>query len=303
VARDTKTNLGENASGESVTDGNAALPGHGALEQAAESALQFTRDFVKALLGEEQFVKHVQDVLMNHQRPQSYLLIDTGMAKALYAVLKLQHQFLRGPAEQLAEIQDFPEANRENIAKFAGLRSDSLRTILIRLMSARDILPGGLRRSKELHETSSGKGLEIFEPRVDLVVSCADTAIVLLNLLEQARENLRRGPHAQFGDRDPDREMDGKVERRPFVEKLIKSRKLAYFSSEDLLGDERQKGKLDELADAGEYIERVSATFIRPRMRIALERKYLKLVSQQVALERLAGYKWSDDSSEWSDRN
>jgi hypothetical protein len=168
--------------------------------------------------------------------------------------------------------------------------------------------------------TGSGAGRKIsqarrekkylYEIEVKTAISCRDTAALLIELLQYAKE---QHPPNVAGGRD---EGDLKINRVDFVDSLFypdpespetryKSEKLWYYDKKDLLGPsypDRQgvayrgyyKGKLNELADAGEYIERVSADLVRPRMKIALEIPYLLLVRNQVELTELPTLEFRD---------
>ena len=249
---------------------------------------------MEALLGDEEFASKLRELFEKHQKPHTYLPIDDQAAKVLYAILKLQHHFL-----QETSVSALPQADRKRIVNVTSLTADQVNRTIVQLRAAGYILRGNLRHVHGTGEESSG-GHEIFEVDVPVVASCADTAVVLLELLEQARQNVKVPPKRD-DSRPLDNEMDGKVDRTKFVAKMLESRKLAYFSREDLLGDAIQKGKLDQVTDAGEYIERVSSTHIRPRMRIALERPYLALLAQQVPLEDLQKYKWDAKGKHWKD--
>jgi hypothetical protein len=266
----------------------------------ANATLEWARVFIKSLLTDENFASDLRTALEQHDTGrQVYLSMDEKMAKVLYAILKLQHPFLRPQSKGDGDRNIPPQADRKTLERFTGLSSDIIRQIINQLRAARYVLLGSLRR---LHsaEGRSGEGHEVFELNVAIVISCADTATFLLELLDEAQKNVsemsRAGIIREQG-RKPDNEFDGKVNRKDFVKTLLDAKKLAYFSDDDLIGRDHRKGKIDEVIDAGEYIERVSITHIRPRMRIVLERLYLSLVARQIPLEDLSRYHYS--SGKW----
>jgi hypothetical protein len=46
-------------------------------------------------------------------------------------------------------------------------------------------------------------------------------------------------------------------------------------------------GKIQELVEAGEHLERASHLHIRPRLRLFLEKRYIELVARQPQIEEI----------------
>lgn len=133
----------------------------------------------------------------------------------------------------------------------------------------RELLDSGYLILAQLHEQSARK---VYEVESTTTATGRDTAVMLLELLECAK--------------DP----EGKVNVGSFSQDLVDSGKLKYLRLEDLVGTLDDKGKIAELVEAGEYIERLSSEYVRPRLRISLENRYLRLLADEISLEGLKNY-------------
>lgn len=118
--------------------------------------------------------------------------------------------------------------------------------------------------------------LHALELEVASCVSFRDTAAMLLFLLSCVQDDLER-----------------KISIDLFLRLLNEQGVLLYLKKEDLFGDVTRKGLFDLLEEA-EYIQR-TVTLIRPRDRIMLERLFLYLVKEMVALESLKSYRFPAD--------
>lgn len=251
------------------------LAGGDELAKSLASAILLVKELWN---GEEQNSKQPKEKL------KKYLLLEDKMAKMLYAILKLQH----APATQTGMV--LPSATQTELGKILSLSRKQVSLMLKDLVSANYVVVADCKRG-------GGVGDLAYEIEVKTAISCRDTAAVLLELLRYAKQK-----HAddQAGHVSKP-EGDLKVDRVAFVDFLFGAEsgsELWYYDRKDLLGPPHPdqhgnpysgyyKGKLNELADAGEYIERVSADWVRPRMKITLEIPYLLLVRDQVPLDQL----------------
>jgi DNA-binding MarR family transcriptional regulator len=259
-------------------DGQSELPeGH----ELAKS-LTTTLRLLKALWNEG-----AKREKAKREKLKKYLLLEGRTAKVLYAILKLQH------AHASQDRMGLPQATQAEIERLLHMDRTQVSRTLQALVSANYVVVADCSKG------DMAKSDSVYEIEVKTAISCRDTAALLLELLAYAK----RGSKGATGcDRSRD-EGDLKFDRVPFVNSLFKADKeesdvLWYYDKKDLLGrphhgrdgkpyDGYYTGKLNELADAGEYIERVSADWIRPRMKITLEIPYLLLVRDQVSLDQL----------------
>jgi len=233
--------------------------------------------------------------------PKHYYELDEDSAKVLYACLKLQHRSWRRCKGE------FPEASIEALIALTGV--DKTKTY-------RDIMPN-LKRAEYILSARTHKrgGPEVYEVNVKKSITNGDTARMLLALMDFADEKQSDETTA-----DP----EGKVLVTEFVKQRLEFRVqsqldleerpgtssggqralIEYLSPEDIVsGDERSKSKIDELAEAGEHIERVSRDYIRPRLRLHLERLYLKLLAKGIEISKLRHYAFDRELDEWTDRS
>lgn len=199
---------------------------------------------------------------------REYHYLSEGEAKVLYLILWLQHHPLQ--AWEFAQ---------EDIGRFIGENQSRVSMILRPLMEAGYVIPAKISR------TRGERGPKrIYEVQTKSFITCRDTASLVLELL-------------QF----PDKDEEGKIDLRSFVAHLFKApRKLRYLSEEDLMGGRFYRGKINELSESGEHIERVSEHYVRPRLRVYLERRYLRLLELSPHVKDLPGYTFHSERDAWS---
>jgi hypothetical protein len=302
---------------QSSTDDDDPDPQDG-IEQHIEAVLRAHREVgyhleallsaVREDLSQRGAAGQKEEALQKLREPRRYLRLSGSTAKILYAILKLQQKqaSLRG---------DLPDATQPELEKLLAFKYSYVHKKLMELREAGYVVVAASHGNPGRPPGPGKREPLLYEIEVKTAISCRDTAALLLELLHYAKQQHKEGA---AGERD---EGDLKINRLDFVDSLFynvpgslgyKPNNLWGYDKKDLLGPPHPdtagtpyqgyyKGKLNELADAGEYIERVSADWVRPRMKIALEIPYLLLVRDQKKLEELRWLKFVSDAGEYGE--
>jgi hypothetical protein len=181
-----------------------------------------------------------------------YRELDIVRSKVLFAVLRLQDDYP-------------PGATQKRIADCTKLRIERVQRILKELEAAGYVVESRIFGVKDARI--------VYEVDTLNAISFRDTAIIVLEMLS-------------FPTTDP----EGKIEVEEFSSHLLESGMLREFNLTDVIGNDRIRGKIDLLADNGEHIERITARFIKPRLKAKLQLPYLRLIVGDVPLDQLADY-------------
>lgn len=239
-------------------------------------------------------VEEITETVREKRGKPAYLYLHETASKILYATLKLHQKFLKSREGGLL----LPRVNEAELAKHLGYRNVApVNRTITQLRRANYVVSASV-------QTGHGRrSPQYFEVQVKTCITSKDTAKLLLELLAFSKTikdaegkiliedflsylGLPKGSEKEEGQATPT--------ENPLPKKL------EYFDREDLLGTETYKGKINELAEAGEQIERISAKYIRPRMKLILELPYLKLLAHDdVGLKDLPHYHFDKGKGEW----
>jgi hypothetical protein len=191
------------------------------------------------------------------------IYLSEKIAKVLYAVLRLQHD----------QRHELPGATVKRVESFTGFKDKAVRESLEELQKAGYVSAAVAKgEARQLMENAQ----DIYEIDVRTSITCRDTAVFLLALVE-----------AWKSSKDP----EGKVDARPLVEKLVKEKQFKYLTEVDIFGNHLgYKGKIAELIEAGMHLERVSEKHFRLRAKVHMEERYLQVLKAQPTLDELAAW-------------
>jgi len=183
--------------------------------------------------------------------------IDEGHALLLFAILKRCHEEITRCGD---DIDVLPGATQPYLLDFTGFKD---RTKLTRKLEP--LREGGYIIAAEIHSPSARKkhdgAMVCYEINPKTAITNRATASVLLTLLDLAQKK-----------------DEGAVTMEELIGALqTRDKEMA----ETLLGDDQYCGKITELVEDSEHIERVAAGVFRPRLRLYLERRYLMLLNEQ----------------------
>lgn len=240
-------------------------------------------DLVSGLVGE------ITETVREKRGKPAYLYLHETASKVLYAILKLHQKFLKESREGELSL---PKVNEASLAKQLGFEDvTSVNRAITQLRRANYVVSASVQTGHPGHQKRSP---QYFEVQVKTCITCKDTAKLLLELSAFSKTV---------------KDAEGKVLIEDFLMHLglpetttetTPSKKLEYFDRQDLLGTDAYKGKINELAESGEHVERISAKHIRPRMKLALELPYLKLLAHEdITLKDLPHYRFDKDTGEW----
>jgi hypothetical protein len=199
------------------------------------------------------------------QSRHNYHDLSDNEAKILFAILRLQHTE--------------SGATQKGLENIMGVDQGQISGLLTPLVDGGYVIIG---------KVSTGFGgsgpKQIYELQARTAITCRDTALFLLELLQSE-------PEYAFNEQI--------IDLRRFLPALSDSQKLHYLTIDDFRGTATYPGKIAELAIAGEYIERVGEHYIRPRIRLLLERKFLLLVIECPALKDLSSFVFDSEQKQW----
>lgn len=201
-----------------------------------------------------------------------YHHLNDTLSRILYVILRLG----RDAIQELRQGGPVPAITQKVIAQtLGGLPPYKLSRDLAILERAGYIITG------EIHEArvKKGEARKIYELNSEKCICCRGTAMMLLELLNIAKDG-----------------KEAEVEIEKFLKHLFTSPEdggapRTCLAPDDITGTMLKKpekdklhylpyaGKLQELVDSGKHVERSSARHIRPRMKIFLEQKYLRLLA------------------------
>ena len=213
--------------------------------------------------------KRTSDGKTAQSEQRVYHYLDEQSAKVLYVILRMQYMFDGHTEDHL------PGANLKRIESWTGIPNTVVsRKIIPLLEQAGYIVKAGIHEAEAIAATGSR---DMYELHVRNCITCRDSAVLLLSLLSFYKER-------------SEEDGEGKIDLSSFVS-YVQGR-LQYFTNEDLWGNNEHPGKFADLANLTEHIERVSVRYIRPRLKLYLEQRYLELVAKEVKLEALKHYSW-----------
>jgi hypothetical protein len=246
---------------------------------------------------DELLLKIVSDAI--HSRRRRFFYLNDRHAWLLYAILHKEHIAVTGCQEN-GEIVQLPGATRDYFVKLGWGDPTGIHNAIHRLedagyISIGDFIPDEVERVDRGPRRRSvpQKATAIYEINTKTCITTRHAAVALSTLLaicRKAKETVQQGGTLTG---DP---VDG--EGRVLIHSLIKSaitdQRLGGEANakeirEILAGEEegRYLGKIQELVDAGEHLERASHLHVRPRLRLFLEEKYIELVADQPNLEKI----------------
>lgn len=227
---------------------------------------------------DELLLKIIGDAVHKKRR---FFDLDDRHAWLLYAILQKEHTAVTGSKGE-EDAGQAPGATRDHLVQLGWKDATGIHRAIHKLEDAGYISIG------DFIPEPSGKPVEIYEINTKTCITTRHAAIalsVLLKICDGAKAKVQDGEPLTGDPVD----QEGRVLISSLIDHTLRDDRLAGEDQEalrEILRGEDQGngpylGKIQELVDAGEHLERASHLHVRPRLRLFLEKRYIELVARQ----------------------
>ncbi len=227
--------------------------------------------------------------------PRQYHELDEIDARLLYAILRKEHEAFTGVTSLDGPTENSwpPGATWKYLEGFIGGASEKgrLNRRLTLLKESGYITIARYSSDQQPYEEDEDSETQrsnkprqnIYEINAKTCITTRHAAIVLDHLLKIC-ESKDAGERGLI-------DSEGRVNIEKWVKLAADDERFKGEDRESIemlfMGTASYKGKIDELVEVGEHLERASHEHIRPRLRLLLEKRYIRMVADQPRLTQV----------------